>query len=664
MTTYLVTGVTGFIGRHLAERLLGLDDIELYAVVRQRSQERLAALTRGWPHGDRVIPIAGDLARPLLGIDPADIERLTDQVDHMIHLAALYDMTAPEEANQAANVGGTRHAVELANRLGVRCFHHVSSVAVAGDHRGVFREEDFDIGQRLPSPYHATKFEAERLVRDEARVPWRVYRPAVVIGSSLTGEMDKIDGPYYFFEGIQRLAGLPSWLPIAGPDLGQTNVVPVDYVAAATAHLIGRPGLDGRTFHLVAPRPQPLADVYNAFARAAGAPRIAATVPRRVTAPLGGALRAATRSPAVEFGRDLVLDQLGIPPQVLPHVTFPAVFDDTRTRRELATTTIRVPDLNQYAPVLWRYWRDHLDPRRARRVGPGGPLAGRRIVITGASSGIGRATAERVAQDGAVPILVARRTDALEEVRSAIEERGGEAFVYACDLTQPESVDQLIKQLLADHDSIDMLVNNAGRSIRRSVRLSFDRFHDYERTMALNYFGAVRLILGLLPHMSERRFGHIVNVSSIGVQANPPRFSAYVASKAALDAFSRVVASETLADGVTFTTVHMPLVRTPMIRPTTIYNAFPTISPDEAAALVVRGLKERPKELGTRLGTLAEVCYAVAPKAVDAVLHVAYRAFPDSRAAMGSEEGPEQSAGEALSESARAVMKLLPGVHW
>ena len=177
--------------------------------------------------------------------------------------------------------------------------------------------------------------------------------------------------------------------------------------------------------------------------------------------------------------------------------------------------------------------------------------------------------------------------------------------------------------------------------------------------MALNYFAPVRLIYALLPHMSARHFGHIVNISSIGVQTAPPRFSAYVASKAALDAFSRVAASETWGDGVTFTTIHMPLVRTPMISPTKLYDAFPTLSPEEAADLVIRALVERPKRVSTRLGTLGEVAYAITPKAVDAVLHVAYRVFPDSKAAGG--EGSDKP---SLTRGAQAMVKLLPGVHW
>jgi NAD(P)-dependent dehydrogenase (short-subunit alcohol dehydrogenase family) len=213
--------------------------------------------------------------------------------------------------------------------------------------------------------------------------------------------------------------------------------------------------------------------------------------------------------------------------------------------------------------------------------------------------------------------------------------------------------------VLADHRGVDMLVNNAGRSIRRSIKLSYERFHDFERTMQLNYFGAVKLIIGLLPHMRERGSGHIVNISSIGVQTNPPRFSAYVASKAALDAFTRVVASEVIGDGVTFTTIHMPLVRTPMIEPTKIYDAFPAITPDEAADMICEALRSRPKHMGTRLGTVGEMAYTLSPKAVDRILHLAYRVFPDSAASKGHRDVDERASFEQI-----AMASLTRGVHW
>jgi thioester reductase-like protein len=344
---YLVTGATGFLGRHLVERLLARPDAEVLAIVRRGSQARLDALAAGWPGGDRLSAVTGDLTEPLLGIGPAERDRLRGSIDHVVHLAALYDMTADAEANARVNVGGTQEALALAADLRAGRFHHVSSVAVAGDHRGVFTEDMFDEGQRLPSPYHATKFAAERLVRAQTEVPWRVYRPAVVVGHSETGAIDKVDGPYYFFPALARLAALPSWLPLVGPDLGDTNLVPVDYVAAGIDVLLHRPEGDGQAFHLVAPQPQRLLDVVNAFARAAGAPAVTVPVDRRLVAPALRVLGLAERLPGAAIARDVLLDRLAVPPEVLPHLTFPSTFDAERTRAALRGSGVRLPALDE-----------------------------------------------------------------------------------------------------------------------------------------------------------------------------------------------------------------------------------------------------------------------------------------------------------------------------
>jgi thioester reductase-like protein/short-subunit dehydrogenase len=671
---YLITGGTGFLGRHILARLLTRPDAEITCLV--RSPDRLAARTADLPGHERLVAMRGDLTSDGLGLSGSDLAELTE-VDHVLHLGAVYDMTASDAANRAANVEGTQRVIELADRIEAKLLHHMSSVAVSGDYDGRFTETDFDAGQHLGSPYHATKFAAEALVRAQDTVPWRVYRPAIVVGDSRTGEMDKVDGPYYLLPSIEAVArtirtagpaaaALRS-VAIPVPDLGCTTIVPVNYVADATVELMHRDGLDGRAFHLVSPRPIPLSEVYNALAEPAGAPRVRQVIPESVAAPVRRVVdflgELVGRVPEVMELRDAMLTEIGIPPEVLPHIGFHTVFDDTLTRAELAGTGISCPEFSAYAPVLYHYWREHLDPNRASRHGPRGELDGRIVMITGASSGIGRETALRVAAEGGVPLLVARRAEELEKVRAEIEEAGGRASVYAADITDPDSVATLVAAVMGDHGRVDMLVNNAGRSIRRSVRLSYDRFHDYERTMAVNYFGAVRLTLALLPGMSRRRFGHIVNISSIGVQTNPPRFSAYLGSKAALDAFARVVASETYGDGVTFTTIHMPLVRTPMIAPTNIYNAFPTKSPDEAADMVMRALRDRPKHIGTPLGTAGSLAHTLAPKLTDAVLHVAFRVFPDSASARG-DEASAASEMSTLSRGARAMARVLPGIHW
>jgi len=663
MATFLVTGATGLIGRQFTRLLLTRDDVDKVAlVVRASSRDKLAKLVNAWPHPERVTLVTGDLGEPLLGVGEEDREKLRG-VDHVVHLAALYDLTADDEASIKANVEGTAQVIALAAGLNAGCLHHVSSVAVAGDHEGMFTEEMFDVGQRLLTPYHRTKFEAERLVREQQDVPWRVYRPAVVVGNSETGEMDKIDGPYYLFPAISRLAGLPD-VPIVGPDLGDTNVVPVDYVAESLNALVTTKGLDGRAFHLVNPEPQPVVSVYNAFAKAAGAPTISVQLNERVSKGIVNLVKLSEHIPGFTIARDAVMERLGIPPVLLETMAFPSVFSSASTRKALIGSGVEVPRIEEYAPTLWRYWREHLDPFRARKHGPRGELDGRRVIITGASSGIGRATAIKVAAAGGVPLLVARRRHELEEVRDEIIAAGGTASVYPADLTDEESVHKAVDAMLAEHGRIDMLVNNAGRSIRRSIKLSYDRFHDYERAMAINYFGAVRLILAVLPHMSERKFGHIVNVSSIGVQGIAPRFSAYAASKAALDYFSRIAATETHGDGITFTTIHMPLVRTPMIRPTKIYDAFPTKSPDQAADMVMKALRERPKHIGTPAGQAIGLAYTLTPGLTDAVAYQGFRVFPDSAAA-GGEGGLKIGKGEQhLSRAAMALARLSRGFHW
>lgn len=663
MTTFLVTGATGLIGRQFTRMLLARPEAESVALlVRASSREKLAAMVDQWPHADRVKLITGDLGEPLLGVSEKDREELRGHVDNVVHLAALYDLTADDETSIKANVDGTRAVVDLAADVRAGCLHHVSSVVVAGDHEGVFTEEMFDVGQRLVTPYHRTKFEAEKIVREQHDVPWRVYRPAIVVGNSETGEMDKVDGPYYLFPAISRLAGLPD-VPIFGPDLGDTNIVPVDYVAKALLELVLKPGLDGRAFHLVNPEPQRVVSVYNAFAKAAGAPTISVQLNERLSKGIVGLIKLSEHIPGVTIARDAVLERLGIPPVLLETTEFQSVFSSAETRKALAGT-VEVPRLEDYAPTLWRYWREHLDPFRARKHGPRGELDGRRVIITGASSGIGRATALKVAAAGGIPLLVARRQHELEEVRDEIVAAGGTASVYPADLTDEDSVHKAVDAMLAEHGRIDMLVNNAGRSIRRSIRLSYDRMHDYERAMAINYFGAVRLILAVLPHMSERKFGHIVNVSSIGVQGIAPRFSAYAASKAALDYFSRIAATETHGDGITFTTIHMPLVRTPMIRPTKIYDAFPTKSPEQAADMVMKALKERPKHIGTPAGQAIGLAYTLTPGLTDAVAYQGFRIFPDSTAAGGS-GGLKIGRGEKhLSRAAMALARLSRGFHW
>ena len=214
-------------------------------------------------------------------------------------------------------------------------------------------------------------------------------------------------------------------------------------------------------------------------------------------------------------------------------------------------------------------------------------------------------------------------------------------------------------EVLRDFGHVDVLINNAGRSIRRAVFESFDRFHDFERTMQLNYFGAVRLIMNLLPGMAKQKSGHIINISSIGVLANAARFSAYVASKSALDAFSRCLSAEVKSRNIDITAIYMPLVRTPMIAPTKMYDYIPTWSPEDAADTVVKAILDKPKSIATTVGTAAAVSYAIWPKANDWVLSKGFQLFPSSSAAKGKKDG-----GEKLTLEQTVFANIFKGEHW
>jgi len=355
-----------------------------------------------------------------------------------------------------------------------------------------------------------------------------------------------------------------------------------------------------------------------------------------------------------------VLTDLGIPKDVFQFVHWPTRYDNREAAQALKGSGINVPPLETYAPQLWDYWERHLDPHLFVDHSLFGRVKGRVVVVTGASSGIGRAMALKLADAGARVMLVARGEEKLTATKEDIDKAGGRAYTYQCDVSDMASCDALVAAVQNEHGSCDFLVNNAGRSIRRGIVNSFDRFHDFERTMQLDYFGAIRLIMGFLPKMIEQKRGHIINISSIGVLSNAPRFSAYVASKSALDSFSACASSEFVDKGVFFTTINMPLVRTPMIAPTKIYENVPTLSPEEAAGLIVEAIVYRPVRIATRLGIFGAVCHAIAPKLTQILLNTAFHMFPDSVAAQGKKDGGARE----LTPEQMAFAQLTQGIHW
>ena len=663
---YFVTGATGFIGKRLVKTLLARRGATVYFLLRPESEGKVEGLREYWgAAAGKAIPIYGDLTAKKLGVAADDVKRLKGKIDHVYHLAAVYDLSADAESQIAVNIEGTRNAVEFAKAIDAGHLHHVSSIAAAGLYEGVFREDMFDEAEGLDHPYFMTKHESEKIVRKESKVPWTVYRPAMVVGDSQTGEMDKIDGPYYFFKLIQRMRQiLPPWMPSVGLEGGRVNIVPVDFVVAALDHISHlKTELNKRCFHLVDPVGYRVGDVLDIFSKAAHAPKMNLFVNAALLGFIPKSVKKGLMAVApVRRVRKAVMKDLGLPEDMMTFVNFPTRYDCRETLAALKGSGIACPNLREYAWRLWDYWERHLDPALHVDRSLRGQVGGKVVLVTGGSSGIGLAAAAKFAQAGAITIICARDEAKLAEAKKEILAAAGkdaQVVTYSADIANEESCKAFVATLQANHGGVDFLINNAGRSIRRAIESSYDRFHDYERTMQLNYFGALRITTGLLPGMVAKKRGHVVNISSISVLVNAPRFSAYVASKAALDAWTACAASEFQDQGITFTTVNMPLVRTPMTAPTKIYESMPLLSTDEASDLIVQAVVEKPVRVATRLGVFVELLHAAVPRVTQVLMNTTFRMFPDSAAARGDKAGKPTLSPEAL-----AMAEMMRGIHF
>jgi NAD(P)-dependent dehydrogenase (short-subunit alcohol dehydrogenase family) len=660
---YFVTGASGFIGKRLVRTLLAREGATVYFLMRNPAPERVEKLRKFWGDGaaGRAIPVEGDLRKKGLGVSAKDAKLLKKKVDHFFHLAAIYDLAADPKLEMETNIEGTRNAVAFAKSVGARHFHHMSSIAAAGLYEGVFREDMFDEARKLDHPYFASKHESEKVVRRECAVPWRIYRPGIVVGDSKTGEMDKIDGPYYFFSIIKRIRGaLPSWAPMVGVEGGRINLVPVDYIVAAVDHIAHTDKLDGRCFHLTDPHPHRVGEVLNIFAHAGHAPDISMRFNVGLLRLLPSSLvKGLGALPVLSRLRSSVMRDLSLPDDVFTFLNYPTRFDNAEAQRILEPAGITVPRLEDYAWALWDYWERHLDPDIVTNATLKKALSGKVALITGGSSGIGKATAIKLAEAGAVTVIVARDPEKLEEAKREAVKRGVKLIAYSVDITREDQCAELVEKVLKKHGGVDILINNAGRSIRRSVSDSYDRMHDFERTMQLNYFAAVRLTMALLPEMVRKGEGHVINISSIGVLTSAPRFSAYVASKAALEAWTRSAAAEFFERNVRFTIVNFPLVRTPMISPTNIYDQASVLTPEQAARMIAEAIIHHPTRVATGLGMFAEVIHAFAPRLGLLINNVLYQIFPDTAQKKKGESAQEQQ----LTPDQIAFSHLFPGIH-
>lgn len=628
-----VTGGTGLIGRAVVQRLLERG-VDVTLMLRAGAEEQradtlrmLRAIAAVDGHGS-LRDVSGDLSEPGLGLSPEGMAALSN-AGHCFHLAALYDIEATPEAIERVNVEGTKNLLSALRDAGFGGrLHHVSSIAVAGDYAGTFTEAMFDEGQRLPHVYHRSKFDSEKLVRDSG-LDHRIYRPSSVVGDSKTGAIDRIDGVYYGFRAIQRLAhAVPAWLRLPVPHVrGAFNLVPVDYVADAITH-IALSDSDARVFHVVDPKAPSLLKMTNLFLGAAKGPRLGPAVDIQKLPGIKKTSALASMLPSVRELRDALLGDVGLPAEGLGVMNVKVRYDSGNTEAALAGSGIRCPALQTYAKTLFRYYEDHLDPMTQRPLRYRRALAGKVVLVTGGSRGIGLVVAKMAADSGAHVLLVARDAARLESVAAEIRASGGRATPYAADLSSLEDVDALAEAVLAEHGGVDVLIHNAAHSIRRPITASVDRFHDYERTMALNYFAPVRLTLRLLPSLRARG-GTVSNVLTMGVLIPGPYFAAYLATKAALDAFGDSLMAELQHEGIHVSSVYLPLVKTDMMAPVEEYSGRRDVmTPERAATMILDGVVDRKRRVMTPIGAYFAFSNRVLPATTSRVLNLLERTFP------------------------------------
>jgi short-subunit dehydrogenase len=633
-TQYLVTGGTGLIGRELVPRLLARGGA-VHLLLREPARARHRALLDGLQeearkHGATLKLLTGDVTEEGLGVAPAELQGLA----HVFHLAGAYSLEADDDRFQRVNVDGTRNVIEALRAAGFSgVLHHASSVAVAGDYAGTFTEEMLEAGQRHVHPYFASKYESERLVRAATDLRLRIYRPSAVVGHSVTGAMDRVDGPYYLFEPIRRVREvLPPWVPLPELRYAPLNMVPVDFVAEAIDSIAHAEGLDGKTFHVVDPHAPSFRRSFNLIAQAAGAPQMRKS-------PIKG-LRGSKKSGAgaamlghlgsVKYLRHELLRDLGMPP-ALERAQDPKLrFDATNFVEALGAAGVRIPAQSEYVEALWDHWHRHLSPPKRKAESARAALSGRRVLVTGASSGIGESFALRAAELGAELVLVARREDELERVARAVRERGAEAHVVVADLSTLEGCDATVEATLRAIGGVDVLVNNAGHSIRRSLVDSLERWKDVERLVQLNFMAPVRLIRGFLPGMRERRDGMIVNVLSAGTHMATPNFGVYTSSKAALSQFSNTLAAEHAHENIHVLCAYLPFVRTPMMGATGLFDETSAMTPGRAAEWMIEGIARRERMLAPKAFRSFYATNFFAPRQSTRILNVLYRIWSDT----------------------------------
>jgi NAD(P)-dependent dehydrogenase (short-subunit alcohol dehydrogenase family) len=670
MSRCLVTGANGFLGKHLVKRLIQ-NGHDITLLMRNPEQPDKKKLIEDWRnqadmvrrHGREAAVNAwnGDVGRSDLGLNP---ECTVSGFHHVYHLAAIYDLGADETMTMNTNVKGTEYLLKKLDADGFSgCLHFVSSIAVAGDFKGEFSERMSAEGQTHKHVYNRSKYESEKIVREKrsggSAYEIRIYRPSAIVGHSKTGEMDRIDGPYYGFLLVSALKKmLPPWMPLVAPKINTLmDMVPVDYVADAmyTLSMMKKSELteDLFCFHLTDPHAPTMTKLTKLILSAANGPAMQFTFSTDWAKPYLAMMGKTSNLKTIELLKNGLLNSLDIPVQTFDAMMPGVRFSAGETARLLKSKGVVLPKLETYMDALWDYYNRNLDPDRNKEERCERALRGKVVLITGGSEGIGFFSAKRCAAYGARLILAARNPDKLNSALSKLapiaEKNGGSVEVFTCNISNLNECDALVDHVLKQYGHVDILFNNAGLSIRRSIGKALDRFHDFQRTMQTNYFGALRILMGFLPSMIERKSGHVLYSSTMGTLAPTPRFGAYAASKSAMDALSDSMAAEFADRNIYFTSIKFPMVKTGMLAPTDDYKDMPAASPEAAAQMFVDAVLNKPRKQMTGLGMTIGIINLIKPNMMTQTYNYFYKIWPDEK-----EDYPEMKPDRKL------VKKVIP----
>lgn len=628
--TRLVTGAAGFFGRQLVLELLHRHPHDrVVALVHGDDEDEL----RGWldarrAHVERLEVVRGELTAARCGLAEEHVTRLVGNCVHVYHTAARYELTHTDpERDEIVNVEGTQRILELADAIGAASFAHVSTVMVAGDYHGIWTEEHLRETPGWPTSYARSKHRAELLVQ-ESRLPVRgIYRLGVLVGDAVTGVHFKQDGVYGFFEAIRSIdRAVPRGLPLPTFGWGAIPLCPVDHAARALVALAADPS-PGLTVHHVFEDEVLRADEIMRLVLAAAG--------REDTFDLAW-IGHAVRSLDEQAEHDTVLAQLrddvlailadaDVPQHLLGELHQATQFSNDITSTRLRELGIDSPTFASYASRIWHGWLAHrtramLDRRRAF-------FSGKHIVMTGGSSGIGAEMLRRMLDaDVASVVVLGRGSERLEAAVAAHPARERVEHL-SCNLIDPADVTSAVERLLADGRMIDALVLSAGLSIDRRLLDMADDLNEMARMTQVNFLAPTHLIRGLLPLIEHRTDARIVTVSTISTQLDVPGFTVYAATKAALDQVFAVLPAELAGKGISFVTVRLPLVKTPMTDVHVRLRDVPMLSVGRAAEMVLAAFESGDPRAGTRLGNVIELLRTLHPTLARAFSSVGWRAY-------------------------------------